>query len=300
MKIILKNQGYWILKTFKPIVEIFHFWDLKRMRITNLVFLNLIILTIFTGSVFFTSGKFVNATNTPKFYFVAVSLLASITIFVVCHKRIKRDAFVGKTTLWGINIILFLQACYGLSQLVGWLPSNHAIFTFIGSFDNPAGFAAFLATGFPISLFLLIKAKKIEKYLTTIILLVIAIAVFLSKSRTGVLAIIVSSVIFLLFDTNLVRKFRQLRNYKLLITLILACFTASVSVLYHQKKDSANGRLLIWKVSTEIIKDKPVFGHGYGAFKVKYMDYQAGYFKNNPDSKNAQLADNVKHPFNEF
>ena len=49
-----------------------------------------------------------------------------------------------------------------------------------------------------------------------------------------------------------------------------------------------------------MIKDKPIFGHGYGAFQAKYMDYQAEYFKNNPNSKYAQLADNVKHPFNEF
>ncbi len=58
--------------------------------------------------------------------------------------------------------------------------------------------------------------------------------------------------------------------------------------------------MLIWRVSYEMIKDKPVFGHGCGAFNAKYMDYQAEYFKNNPDSKHAQLADNVKHPFNEF
>lgn len=49
-----------------------------------------------------------------------------------------------------------------------------------------------------------------------------------------------------------------------------------------------------------MIKDKPVFGHGYGTFKAKYMTYQAEYFKNNSNSKYAQLADNVKHPFNEF
>jgi O-antigen polymerase len=49
-----------------------------------------------------------------------------------------------------------------------------------------------------------------------------------------------------------------------------------------------------------MVKDKPVLGHGLGMFQAKYMDYQAEYFKNNPNSKYSQLADNVMHPFNEF
>ena len=92
----------------------------------------------------------------------------------------------------------------------------------------------------------------------------------------------------------------QLRYFKLLSVMILVISVIGALLLYHQKQNSANGRLLIWKVSCEMIKDKPIFGHGYGAFKVKYMDYQADYFKNNPNSIFAILADNVKHPFNEY
>ena len=154
--------------------------------------------------------------------------------------------------------------------------------------------------GSPVSLFLHTEAKKIEKYLTTVILLVIAIGIFLSGSRTGMLAIIISSVVLLLFKTNIVSVFRQLRHNKFLTVLIMICFIASASVLYHQKKDSANGRLLIWMVSYEMIKEKPVLGYGYGAFQAKYMDYQAKYFHDSPNSEYSHLADNVKHPFNEF
>ncbi|WP_321288466.1 O-antigen ligase family protein [uncultured Sunxiuqinia sp.] len=56
----------------------------------------------------------------------------------------------------------------------------------------------------------------------------------------------------------------------------------------------------MWEVSSEMIKDKPVFSHGFGAIRAKYMDYQVEYFKNNLYSKYVQLADNIKHPFNEF
>lgn len=261
---------------------------------------NIILSLIFLGSVFLISGKFVNATNTPKFYFVAVSLLVTIAITAIHKKKITFGVLSGKTIFWGINIVCFAQALYGILQFVGWLPSHHSKFAITGSFDNPAGFTAVLAMGFPISLFLLAKAKKIEKYLTTVSLMVIAIAIFLSGSRAGMLAILVASVFFVLSDTNVMSKFQQFRYHKLLAVLIVVCFVASTVVLYHQKKDSANGRILIWKVSSEMIKDRPVFGHGYGAFLAKYMDYQAEYFKSNPDSKFELLADNVKHPFNEF
>ncbi|WP_157666449.1 O-antigen ligase family protein [Alkalitalea saponilacus] len=201
---------------------------------------------------------------------------------------------------WGVSLICFLQACYGLVQLLGWLPSNHISFPITGSFDNPAGFAAVLSLGFPIGLYLFSKAKGIEKNLASTILAIISVAVILSGSRTGIIAIVISSGIFVAFNNIVLSKFRKLHYHKLLSGLILICLAIGFFTLYHQKKDSANGRLLIWKVSSEMIKDKPVFGHGYGTFQAIYMDYQAEYFRNNPNSKFELLADNVKHPFNEF
>lgn len=261
---------------------------------------NIILSLIFLGSVFLTSGKFVNAENTPKFYFVAICLLVASVFIAISRKSLNICAIKSKTILWGIYIVCFAEASYGLFQLVGWFPSNNSKFAVTGSFDNPAGFAAVLAIGFPIGLFLLAKANKIERYFAGAVTAVIVIAVFLSVSRSGILAIIIALLAFSVFRINVINKFRQFRYYKLLITLFVACFVAGSFMLYHQKMDSANGRLLIWKVSSEMIKDKPILGHGYGTFQAKYMDYQAEYFKNNPDSKFEFLADNVKHPFNEF
>jgi tetratricopeptide (TPR) repeat protein len=49
-----------------------------------------------------------------------------------------------------------------------------------------------------------------------------------------------------------------------------------------------------------MIKEKPLFGHGSGGFKANYMDYQAKFFEEYPDSKYVMLADNVNRPFNEY
>lgn len=70
--------------------------------------------------------------------------------------------------------------------------------------------------------------------------------------------------------------------------------------LYILKKDSADGRLLIWRCGVDMVLDKPLFGHGTEAFRAHYMDYQADFFKQHPNSHFAVLADNVQQPFNEY
>ena len=78
-----------------------------------------------------------------------------------------------------------------------------------------------------------------------------------------------------------------------LVALILGC--------YWIKKDSADGRLLIWQSCINMVKDSPWIGHGLGSFEARYMDYQAEYFRiHGQQNRYAMLADNVKHPFNEY
>lgn len=272
--------------------------EYEKRSFKSIVFL---IIATFLGSVFLTSEKFVDASNTPKFFFVVVFLLFIVLTIVLALKRLNLIyTLASNPMLWGINIICFFQACYGLFQFLGWLSSNHSKFAITGSFDNPAGFAAVLAIGFPLSLFLFLKAKKVLRFVLISILVVYIVAVLLSGSRSGILAILLSSFTFFYFQTSVIEKFRKLRFYKLFSVLTFLLFVGTIVTLFYQKKDSANGRFLIWKISSEIIKDKPAFGHGVNTFQAKYMDYQAKYFKNNPDSKYELLSDNVKHPFNEF
>ena len=41
-------------------------------------------------------------------------------------------------------------------------------------------------------------------------------------------------------------------------------------------------------------------GYGTGGFEANYMNYQAMYFRENPNSLNGRLADNVEYPFCEY
>lgn len=51
------------------------------------------------------------------------------------------------------------------------------------------------------------------------------------------------------------------------------------SQLYNAKKASADGRKLIWKLSAQMIPEKPLTGYGYGFFEKEYNLHQANYIK---------------------
>lgn len=92
-----------------------------------------------------------------------------------------------------------------------------------------------------------------------------------------------------------VESFVLIKSVSLFLFMIL--FIISI---YYYKKDSADGRLLIWRVSIDMIADAPLVGHGIGTFENKYMYYQAQYFESHPYSKYEKLADNIVYPYNEF
>lgn len=85
-----------------------------------------------------------------------------------------------------------------------------------------------------------------------------------------------------------------------LVTTVILIIGVSLLGVYHFKKGSSDGRLFIWKVSTKMINDNPLFGVGFDRFKAHYMDYQANYFAINGETQEALVADNTYYAFNEF
>ena len=116
---------------------------------------------------------------------------------------------------------------------------------------------------------------------------------FLSHSRSGMVSIVAVCIMFLCGRFVHGRLWRYLLSVSMIGLLIIGS--------YWLKKDSADGRMLIWRCGLEMVKDAPWTGHGIGSFEAKYMDYQADYFKEyGSQSRYAMLADNVKQPFNEY
>ncbi|RPD38231.1 O-antigen ligase family protein [Chitinophaga barathri] len=67
------------------------------------------------------------------------------------------------------------------------------------------------------------------------------------------------------------------------------------------KQDSSRGRLLIYKVSTNILKEHFPSGIGWGRYKEVYNYYQADYFRKGAyTEKEMLLADNTWFAFNDY
>ncbi len=220
----------------------------------------------------------------------------SLGLFYLVVKRINISA---EWLFVGLVVISIAQALYGLGQYMYWFNNiTSPGFRVSGSFDNPAGFAAALSVCFPFALFVLRKKEVYLKILGGLAAVLFIVAVVFSQSRAGVFAITVIIGIWVINEyklkwiINWSKRTRIVGGALLIIILLVG--------LYLLKRDSANGRLLIWQCSAHMIADKPLNGHGMGGFQREYMLYQAEYFRNNPESSFAMLADIVKHPFNEY
>ena len=78
---------------------------------------------------------------------------------------------------------------------------------------------------------------------------------------------------------------------------IFVITTAGAS--YFLRPKSADGRLLIWKVSWQMIKDKPLTGFGKGGFAANYLYYQAEYMKSSASKEEKEVAGDTHLAFNE-
>jgi O-antigen polymerase len=199
----------------------------------------------------------------------------------------------------GLVCIGIAQAVYGLGQYMHKF-NNIASpnFRMGGSFDNPAGFAATLSVCFPFALFVFSKKELYWKIIGGLSAILFVVAIVLSQSRAGVIAILVISGIWAVKALN-PTWLRSWSNRTKIVGSAALIITILVG-LYFLKKDSADGRLLIWQCSGQMIADKPLLGHGVGGFQREYMLYQADYFRTHPASGYAMRADIVKHPFNEL
>lgn len=209
----------------------------------------------------------------------------------ICNKTLRWDSIICG---YIISFTCLFQAIYGVMQW-GQQSLPFEKFSISGSFDNPAGYAACLCTGFPFILqYLHTTREKWKLFILGFSVFLVMLALFLSGSRAGIIG---SLAVVIAFLSQRIYTSRKGKNILLVSTLMIILFIIGS---YFLKKDSADGRLLIWKCSWEMIKESPVYGHGTGVFLKHYMDYQAKYFDKHPDSQFAMLADNVQHPFNEY
>ncbi|MBW8683881.1 O-antigen ligase family protein [Chitinophaga rhizophila] len=216
-----------------------------------------------------------------------IELLALYCCYVLLRRsRWRHFLFL----LYALSVAGIIQSVYGLLQLYNILPS-HSQFRLTGTMFNLGAYAAFIALSAIVSLVLVFYFKEKRYSIIPQLNVVLAVIILpISQNRAAWMAVIVAGVFLY---AHLKRKYV---HYGLLIV-------AGVLVLaggYFLKKDSADGRVLVWKVTSQMISGEPVTGIGYDRFAARYMNHQADYMQSAAPAGEKQLADNVYYAFNDL
>lgn len=221
------------------------------------------------------------------------TLYINLRIMVAAHKRVI-ELIVIASLLLGIY-----QCSLSAMQLFGNTPSNHGLFQATGSFHNPGPLGGFLAMIWGVALFHILQStpkdwwRKII-YIASIVYAILALLILpATQSRIAwIAAILVTICIVLAIYGSTIKKW--ILRHRIMSSIgSLAAVTIVVigaTALYNMKKDSADGRLLMWKTTSHIIADHPLLGVGFGSYAEHAGTYQADYFASGQSSEQEVLV----------
>lgn len=261
-----------------------------------------LLVILFAGSVYFST--LVLNDSAPNI--TRLTLLTLLVVLYFCFRTLFNEWNKDKYRLYKffcafIVLTGLIEAIIGLRQLYGFDVSYHGVFKVTGTFFNPGPYAGYLAVVFPLALnCFLSKNNVLLKGLGSISCIAILLVLPVAMSRASWLAAIAGSLVILNFRPSLICKGGT--KDKNLWLIILSLFLTAIFLLsiYHLKKDSADGRLLTWKVSLQAVAKHP-FGVGLGNFSGAYGVEQAAYFASGSASEQEEyVAGNPEYGFNEY
>lgn len=244
----------------------------------------------------------------------------SLRIILTSFKKICLFVFLI------IAIIGLIEAILGINQVLGINHCNHNLFVTTGTFFNPGPYGGLIsiimALTFYFSIhyfgFYIYNLKKIKKYIVlffkssfvllysiSLLSFIISFMIFFAiMSRAAIISFAICLIIILLREYRfkiLIRRLFHGKYYKtLVIIFIVISFCTLLIAGYYFKKDSADGRLHIWSVSSTIIQKNPFLGTGFGSFAGEFASNQAEYFNKYPDSIRKNTAGVPEYGFNEY
>ena len=197
---------------------------------------------------------------------------------------------------WLLILAGAVEAVWGLLQVYGYEPSNHSLYALTGSFYNPGPYSGFLAMCLPLALHEWLAGKSIWKHVALAALVLMLVVLPSGMSRSAWLATLMASGYVLAMH----HRGRLYRYWKAFlfggVLLILLGIGA-----YHWKKDSADGRLLMWKVATQVLTEHPWKGVGWENVAGAYGEAQERYFASGiATEQEKHVAGAPEYVFNEY
>ena len=266
---------------------------------------------------------YISPVNVPDVYWgnmFVLTVYGALRVAMPEYRYLKHVVFIL------LLCLLFYEAFLGIRQAFRLAPSGHGIYLVTGSFFNPGPFGGYLASLMAVSFAYVLhgysnfkeslpRIKKGERAaglfatvavygLGCVALTAGAIIFFAVFSRSAMVALFVSSTVVLFmygpFRQYVCNVVRMKRKAVITASCVLLVVSLCAAGLYYAKKDSADGRMLMWKVSAKTVTHNPVEGSGLGTFAANYAESQADYFEKYPESAYKAVAGVPEYAFNEY
>lgn len=237
---------------------------------------------------------------TPHEIYRTLYLSITLLMIPVINACIKTGLLSRRNIEDGLVLIAVIHIIFIVAQWLGVSDSGNVFFPVTGSNDDPTVTALYLAGVMPLLLVRFWNAERHYWYMLLVISALVCITTL--HCRTAYIGLAVEAVVclFMLYGDKLPKSASHPLRLCFVTVLVVVMAVAAGHRLYSMKKDSADGRLLIWRLSAEMIVDKPL-GHGYGQFEKCYNLRQVDYFSQGGfTDAERRNADFVYMPYNDY
>lgn len=240
-------------------------------------------------------------------YACGIFSLAAFTLLIFLFPARIKECLPAVVS-WVLILYGVVEAVWGIRQVYGFTYSNHSLYALTGSFYNPGPYSGYLAMIFPICLYEWLKRKEDKKtisyYIVLFGMLLILCVLPAGMSRSAWIAASVSSVYICSMHYRMeiqhyIRHHRKQAVSFAIVTFILGGI--ALGGIYQMKKDSADGRLFLWKIAVRAVNEHPWTGCGWNSVPAAYGQAQENYFAaGNYTATEELVAGAPEYVFNEY
>ncbi|MBE6331870.1 MAG: hypothetical protein E7070_06155 [Bacteroidales bacterium] len=230
-------------------------------------------------------------------------LLVTLSLLLSLPYLIENKLISQKTVERGWLLMLVVQLGSLLLQARGVMPSHNSFFRLTGCSENPNVTAMLLAVVAPL-LFDRFRAScgRWRKVCYAMLVLLSAIFLVALQCRTAYIGLAVIVGVRTMCSTRMRIFWHRLTSARKAvgIAMLLAGIAVVGIGLYRMKSASADGRLLVWKISAKMVQSDP-WGIGTGMFEHDYNLRQGEYFASGAATEAERMtADTVFMAYNDF
>ena len=199
---------------------------------------------------------------------------------------------------------LICYAITGILQIAGRFTSHNIQFLLTGPFINPGPYGGFIAVLMAVGISFCVLENATGRFSTIVkwVAGVAAAAGFMvlpaSMSQAAWLGLAVSMIILILKNDVAVK---WLSSHRWILPILIIALVILSFAVFLMKKDSALGRLHMWRIESRIIAKHPVKGVGKSNFAYSYGMEQAAFFMEKERSTTSvRVAGCPEYAFNEY